>query len=189
MPPAKIRRTSFAQRLIKLAESDISAAMILALRGRDFSTWEKLLNEHYLVLSRVADLKAGKDPIEKRSLAHYWTKEMESAYEGTMPQILDKKRKELADLLLEAIERKDPKPLFAIGKAVNSLNKFKPSGDKYRLKILGLKRICDEQGVKISLKLLALLIDWPPSNEMWPLRRMAKAVNFPLTRTTKIHIE
>jgi hypothetical protein len=174
---------------MKLAESDISAAMVLALRGRAFSTWEKLLNEHYLALDRVADLNAGKDPIEKRSLGHYWTKELESTYKEFMPQILDKKRKELADLLVGAIERKDPKPIFAIGKAVDSLKKFTPTGDKYRFKILGLKRIFEKQGVKISLKLLAYLIDWPPGNGMWPLRRMAKALKFPLTRMSKIPIE
>jgi hypothetical protein len=92
----------------------------------------------------------------------------------------------IARQIMDAIDRKDPKKIMEMAKAVKFLKSFKieECSDPDWANILDLKRMLDEKGERGTLRELATAIKW--ERGLSQLGRMCRKVNFPLKPARQI---
>jgi hypothetical protein len=178
-------------RIRNLAKTDITAAILFARRGRQFSETETILSLYYETLERDDAIKSGKVSVAQKLLEGEagWTKEMDDEYRRHIPLYIQADEELIKRMVLRAINERDPKKIFELGKAVDFLKTFKnEEGDHIRANILFEKHHLDQAGQKCSIRQLAKLVGWPmkdSTNGFWSLRRIAKELDFPLQDSTQ----
>jgi hypothetical protein len=180
----KARNPNLAGRIKELTKKDVIGAIFLAARGRQFTEIEATLDSYYGILEDFNKIKSGqKTKIEELLGDKSLTEEVFADHHNDIKYFLERRISEISQILLDAINSRDSKEIFEIGRAVNFLKKFKASGDSYRYLILHMKNALDRKRKKIPIRDIAKMIGWPDmsgADGFKQIRRMCKELNFPL---------
>jgi hypothetical protein len=179
------RRPKFPGRINQLASKDVFSALLLAMRGKEFSPIESMLNLYYQTLERFRQIISGKKTIAHELFVNQedWAKSEEHKYQHYIYQSLKDGQVALSELFITAVTNRDYGAILEIGHAVEFLKSFKESGDPVRTELLLMKRILDERNETMSIRDVAKNIMWPdmnPADGFAALRRLCKELKFPL---------
>ena len=108
-------------------------------------------------------------------------------YHAEVEKIVEDYAAKIGKVFMEALNAGDSKKILEIGNAVEFLKTFQAEeGDRYREKILHLKRMSDETGQKWPIRYVARFLRWPDmtgADGFAQIRRMCKELKLPLAES------
>jgi hypothetical protein len=162
---------------------------MLAKRGREFSEIETLLDTFYHFLTELNKIKSGKKSSAQSvcEVVGKWTvsKKVESEY---YQKFVDKLTSDITDILMAALNSRDSKKVFEIGRAIDFLKNFKPQQDLYRSNILTIKNLPGFPGERWPIRHVAKVIGWPDmtgADGFKTVRRMCAELGYEIPDSRK----